>query len=930
MKPTAVIKNLFLFALLTRIIRKELSGSNNKFTEAQLKEHITSLGYSFSENIVNDHLAKDLKKMRVLCTEGRVSQPIIEDELGTLDKLFLLVDSDKVGKTWEEFEEKHLPECLAIPFLKKIIEDFDHYTPQIEIIINKQADHDKKLRHLFSPTIPDTLVNKGDKSAIDTIVRKLEAAVDMRLQQVYIKESEVNGVALSYDEVIMLQLLNDIPFGLHEHVVKLLSNYPEDAISVFLILPPSLIIERLKSKGLLSVNKYGDIKGKNKRGHIDIYPNVDFKPLFAFIADELAKNPISLDRCLSSYYYLKCNSSEVAKELFIKYQSFFKTAGIYTEYAEVLKLIILSEGKSPITATYIWHHWSLAYCYHNLGKVALASETIEKLFKLIKQTYHTDGAFNKAGIQLVIKSFQLAIEVILNYNDRDLLIQEIQGIHLFVFEFLSNKQLTSDVPVEVKCQLCSVIAKYYYKITDTNFAHELMNNAFDSFIINSESATIGFINLTRIEVADPTILPYSLQLVWARTAFYYFKRKKIRPGIAKANLYQAYLRLVNGDFEDLKYLDGYLNYNNRSDGYDLQVLEFLKYILNEIPITSTTAITVSKVRDEIKRLELIQRGIEGKKTRLSLYKLCNFNNRPTEFADVLNDIEIKGFLKSFLPAASKILMNLKSHDAQRLLKGPEETKMLYLTKAITLSAQDYVQFFELPIVMAVLTNWREQGPPEVMFKAFLNYKMIAEIIKIRNTSFKLKYASLLTKNNKFTHARILLDNTIVPPVLMPEFYDKRARLYKGLFLENIGFIEDSKVLMVHYYERCIQSVDYLLKKYNNDAARQDLLNDKARYLNNFGWGILECQQKKLYELAISNFVSSIRVKFDPKMFPYPFEGIVITKALINPKYNPSNFNVFAHSILGQFKLEKDIRSLIVNGMISKKEKPIYSLLVNNS
>lgn len=887
-------KNVFLFVLLTRIIRKELEIKNGgTFTRTDLEYLLEKEGNTFSARTMWDYLTENIYQVKLAVTEDT------GEGIGTLKMLFQLADSDLTGKSWEEFEKIQSNKMAYLPDIQKTVEQFSRFKLEktVEAVFRKRPPHTKTVGYLNNESYY-TYVKEADKPLIKEASGLLKDKINLRLSQLFVKETDIDGYLLSDDEIAFIRFFQSLPQGLAVNV-SLEQLATTDAFYL-VIYPPALIIQRLSEKSLL-------VKQENEKLVLadccwtfnlpDV--KVNYQPLFRCIADQLMVTGYNFHKGIALYFYQKAGRWEETREC-LRYRGKLKKTGFLHLYIEVLNTQIDSRyflSMLPYDPEFIWLYWSLSSTYNSIGDLTNASYTLAKLFKAIKRRFLEKQQFIVEGIEVVIKAFQLGLDILINYDDKNLLKEEAEVFKLFILDFLSDKVLKEHISTERLCQLSSTVAKYYYKIDGGNYAARLMFSAFDSFIPNTKSSTTALINLTLIDIADP-YLPYPQLIAWAKTAQKVFYHNHNYTGLAKAELYLASLKILNEEPVTIEYLKRHIRILINSGGYDEQVLKHLKNICNHIEDGDFLELVLT----EIKRLESIKNSFSAGTAiapRLTLL-LLDFNSRNYDLLGFLNESEALGILLSMQSPTFKKTVSLKNNkELQALISGDDITKMRYLKKARALSANNPAHFYQIPLTKTILTSsWSINTLPEVLNRYFA-HERVQEIAKLPDPKFRLDYTHFLIRNKKLNRAKVILDGFNLTNDY-PEYYN-----LLGHYNKYTNIHAQTTNIVVSYYSQAVTLAEQLIKKTRDNKLQLKFTKDKGRYLNNLGGYIIENRIYNSFGKAKRHLIESITIMGSYGEFPYPYQYLALLCFIKYARLSDNKKTKLINRLLGQFNISND-------------------------
>ncbi|KAB2912871.1 MAG: hypothetical protein F9K23_18285 [Bacteroidetes bacterium] len=893
MQIKSVYKNVFLTVLLTRIIRKELTRNRKNFTRTHLGRVLKERGFEPATRTIWDFLTNDIENVKLAFTESS------DKNIGSIDILFTLVQSNLVGMNWHEFEKIQREQIKHFPDIQEIVTQFDtlEIVNAVKTVLGGQEKHGRTLSSLLNPDNYEKVPN-NEKLLLKDVLKHFKDRINLRLEQLYPKEYSIGSYLLSEDEIALISFFQSLPQGLAANV-----NFDQLATtdSFYLInCTPALIIQRLLEKTLLIRQENGKLVLADPCWKFNLPDvKVNYQPLFWCIADQLMVTGYNFHKGIALYFYQKAGRWEETREC-LRYRGKLKKTGFLHLYIDVLNTQIDSRyflSMLPYDPEFIWLYWSLSSTYNSIGDLTNASYTLAKLFKAIKRRFLEKQQFIVEGIEVVIKAFQLGLDILINYDDKNLLKEEAEVFKLFILDFLSDKVLKEHISTERLCQLSSTVAKYYYKIDGGNYAARLMFSAFDSFIPSTKSSTTALINLTLIDIADP-YLPYPQLITWAKTAKKVFYNNHNYTGLAKAELYLASLRILNDEPVTTEYLKRPIRILINSGGYDEQVLKHLKNICTHIEVGDFLELVLT----EIKRLESIKNSFSAGTAmapRLTLL-LLDFNSRNYDLLGFLNESEALGILLSMQSPTFKKTVSLKNNkELQALISGDDITKMRYLKKARALSANNPAHFYQIPLTKTILTSsWGINTLPQVLNRYFA-HERVQEIAKLPDPKFRLDYTHFLIRNKKLNRAKVILDGFNLTNDY-PEYYN-----LLGHYNKYTNTHAQTTNIVVGYYSQAVTLAEQLIKKTRDNKLQLKFTKDKGRYLNNLGGYIIENRIYNSFGKAKRHLIESITIMGSYGEFPYPYQYLALLYFIKYARLSNNKKTKLINRLLGQFNISND-------------------------
>lgn len=881
----AEIKNIFLFMLLTRIIRKEIEKFQGEFSKNKLQEYLSKKGFEKAvTNTVFLHLC-DFDTTRIVVTPTMLQQ------------LINLVTSERIGETWNDFENNQL---LELGFSEDIMDVYirsNELSGDIHKLLydkhSKDFDESKQLKVLNT--------NDFKYHEVKKLYGNLEEKVEKRLVEIYIEELyNIGNVKVSLEELRFVSFLLHFPDGFEEKFLHLIKKSSFNNT----ILPIELIVHRLCIKDIIFKHE-GTVLLKEKIKAFVPETSIDLKPVFIDIAEatltNYPKNAINLYRTV--FFFQKAEEWEKADQILNTYIDTIRKASIY-EYA---CNIIATQVSSNYFITNVkpWYWWNLAICYNAIGKLSQASDTIRNLFIYIRDNCTVNNHLKVNHTELFLKAFQLGIEIVLKYDDIEILKPQLNAIKLCAGQYLQIPKYFENVKPEVRWQLLTTLSYYFFKLDNVDYANKLITNLFDDFIDKEDSQTKANINLVKIEISVNH--PETLKLFWAKTAYRYFKKKNNLNGIAKSSLYRALFEEESNEQE--YYLKQYIEIIKRIKTFDIQLLPHLEKIKSII----TNSELLEEIDREMERLES-QKTINSleKSLSLQLYQLINFDKQvyvdQLDFDFLLTTFKNEKGIISQISTPLHRNNNPSKKEIQTILDSDINSKVSFLSNAFNSAGNNYATFYCNEAVKDALVYTKIDK--ELILKLYFTHRLVEEIAKTKNDDFKLAYARKLNRDAP-NRAKIILDSI--------SFRNRNAEYYN----------------LLGVYYSSIEKKDYGKSYYYHKKSLETLENQKyrGRYQNNFAWSLINLNKKSKFDEAKELFLSSIKLMDNPVLWPHPIVGIIIIKLLKN-SWQPFNIlrSIF-HKEFDKLKLSNDNRIHIIDIIIKdykhiilEKENVFISLM----
>lgn len=876
----AIYKNVFLFVLLTRIIRKEIELKKGLFTRDKLFLGVDEKPM-ISTRTLADYLTENIYKVKLYTTAKTTTS---ED---TLKVLFSLVSSSLIGKKWDEFEQLERERLGFQPEIAAIVKQFDDLKESVDIVFKGEPPHEKTLGFLGASSKHRNL-SSSTKLLLTNALEKFQDYIALRIKQIYVVETVIDGLKFNSDEIIFIRFFQTIPLELLPFIkLEFFSRATKFYVEIF---TPALIIKSLFEKQIIGLDAKGKFKWNIDYLKISL-PDIEYD--FTFLNNltaERLKQRFSL-RWTSIYFLQKTGKWEEASKIFIKKEK-FKKRGLLDLYILVLNQQLSSEHfKSLITnqPEQLWLYWALAQSLVSVGKPHETTLAINNLFTGIKNFYNKGKKIDNKGIEILMKAFQLCLDILLNYENRTVLLKQADAFNLLVLIYLNNKRAFHRISTITRCQLATTIARYFFNIGDTDFAFRLMTKAHENFILRSNKSTIASINLALIDVSPPSV-SISKKIMLANTARQMFIKRKNLLGAANAELYSVYLNLLNGGRDGEKLLPDLISVFQKSGGYDEQVLKILEQIILLIDKKEILSI----INSEIVRLKSIKHGFSKYRYQhldLTLL-LVDFNFDDNDVLPVLTLNDIKEHILSILSPLHERDGTLKNPEPQSIISGSFGVKVRYLKNVYTLSGKNKLDFYQNDLNRAVLTGKWSELEVRVILQHYFTMKNIRVISKLPDVKYRLDYCRFLINKKKLKSAKIILDSCDSSEKL-PEYYNLMGNYLK------VSHGKKNRNKIIQSYKNAIRLAEFEILKCEETRIKQKLMKDLGRYYNNMAFSIIEARFYNHLSKAKDCFIKSIEIMGGYSIFPHPYIGLALC-CLIESYKQPENEKSDIKNCLSKF------------------------------
>lgn len=840
MPEKIIVPNPFIFYILTRIIKFEIKEEINKgksdvipINEETLKDYLANKGINPSSK---SKLNKYLNDIPILCfTRSGVME------------LMLLANSKFIGNSFEEFNYFMREEIAFYPEIEDYVNRLDLVLPEIDSYMNSFDDNNYRTLENFIKNPYSFEISPELSCLLDDFHQK--AGVWLNLVVAETKET-IGQFNLMKDELTLIWLVRCLPFGLRVDLIEILTPFWNSGkISL------GLLIKRLNRKKVL---KFKELAWQISEEVI--IPPVQLDKFIIeslrLISDELLKNRAIRKSYEIIYIVQEQGDFELSQKLISSFSDTFKKSGFYKDYADIIS--------RQIESTYFkdypepWIYWHLAYSQNMLGNLAQASKSITLLFNYIKEKCYDKSTLNNKNINLFLKAYQLGLEILLNYDDIDVLNNHKSSFALICSEHLQLPRYTKEISPEVKWQILTSFVSYLKLIEYNNYAEKILNNLTDQFIDKEASLIKANINLQRALFFEEKDL--GIRIDWAYTAFSYFKLKNNLAGEAFSSIVLASLH--DEKIERENYLGNYLNIAREINYYDYRLIDLLK----------KATIFETKYQDLVDlekfRLNQIYKKNQSEiGNAVNLYNLINYKTQvmveevklKLSFIDFTNPLSVISEISTPL---NRRLESFESNEVQRLMESAIDRRIEFLKRSLHKNQYNAISFFSNSSskwVMTLSLNRRE-GHDDIM-KLFFNKKLLDGLCKLPNDDLKLDYAHALTR---------------ISPV-------KSKQLIDTISKKNHRYFN----LLGNYY-RYSKEKDFRSAMYNFENAIR-LAEDnivRFRYMQNLAFTIIMFKKFNELNRAENLFLKVFENKDDDNSRKYSLLGLLVIK-LLNIKNNDS-------------------------------------------
>lgn len=826
MKEGSSLPNIFLFLLLGRIIQREVAG-NARFNFQRLEDYINSLNGNNNFSTLKKYLYVRLDD----CTLG-----ITDKQLG---KLFQLFRVKKYGSNWRTFkklQEKELAFCSSE--LKEIYQIFENVK---DVLVERFKDIpiDKiQYRNLFDENVPISTRNLIPNA------QRLEKLIEERLDQVCTMEFVIKSIHLSREEIDFLKILNLFFDGIELRILPIISVFFNDRI-----LPMGLVIHRLKEKGVIKVRRKL------------IVPIIDITEIvaretgsnFSILIRQLAVDNDTYNKNLDGWLQKVVFWEELGKWSEVRLiltigKKKFKRIGRKRDYAHVLERYTNSNhfklNPEP------WRYWYLANCYNELGDLQNATRVLHKLGNFRRDSRFKSLDHNEELTSLYFKTFRLGIEILLNFNDLNLLRGQFNAVKLFIIEHFHKDDYHKIVSNDDRCQVLIALSKYFLRTGRKSLARYITLNLLSEFYV-IDRGRVPEIQLLCCEcfMENPEI---KQQTEWALRARWLFHKSADKIGVAKSWLVASVCE-TDKLLQD-KYLKRYFFAIYDYNFFDVNSIEYLK-----IHLKNNESGLKKKIRQQINNLVQIQHNNMDGLGMIHLQSL-NFTSKDIELPDNIDNKLIFNFIKELSQPIFSKHVRLDSIHAQSIINSNKKIRLNFLSEAFKNAGTRTQLFYSHPLVIYIFGDEIKNAYSETsafLLNRYFKTSDIQKLVDLRSNDLHLQYAGILARK---------------APEKSKKLLDRVGKIaHKGEYNNLLGnyyalTVNPNYNRSLHYYKRSIVLADlkYIL-----------------RYKCNLGWLYLRFEKSEKYGEALDLFKEIINTVPKDINWPYPLRGAFIAMIRVN-------------------------------------------------
>lgn len=875
MSEISIFPNPLLFSTFLRILKYELEQEINKddidiktIGEDELKEILISRGLRESQAANLSRYFNESPKIVATTT--------------VINILFKLTRLKNVGYSFYEFcsiQEYEMRQYDEIYNLKNLI---DENISEIEELLNIDKGNEKTLKNLCH-----NLKNEGGPK-LKLIAENIEKYSEFWFNnQLSANQYIINDYYVSFDEILFSKIIDSLPFGMSRQYLKIIdSKWNEE------YMPIETVLQRLLRKKIIH-ESYTSITiehtAKKVLDKIELQDSSEINKYLKSLSDTLLKES-SLKRDFELIHILQQHGDfQKAQELLNWNGDKFKKRGYFLNYINVLERQIKSEyfnlNYDP------WQLWYLVFCYNKIGELKLAEEKLSELLIYISKNCIRHNALMVDKINLFLKAFQIGIEMIINFNSRSLLLEQLVAIKFVAKQYLQLPRYRNAIEPEVRYQLISIIALYYHLIDLTDVSLVLIKNLNKVFIQKENSLAYAQFKLIEIEINDAALPSVKYNLAYG--AYKYFSDKNNLNGICRSLLYLIlYTDKNNPEYENTlkSYLWEYKTISRRISYFDNSSLKVIERILR-----------IENFENEYFESEYDRYSKINQKNAVSfsinLYELIKFNSNviiaeidPEKLCITIDSPDYIYKIVS-IPLQEKI-ESFDSKEIQKLLNYSVLDKLKYLRYGFKKYQDKPIAFYLNPSIKWILINFLKKR--EAIFTILTTY-FTEELLKA--------FDNMLREDVKLDYARAL---TIVAPekskYILKQIRNKDSEYYNLLGNYYAYNTNPDYYKSLSIYQRAIK------------MAKDEATN--LRYSLNYANVIVSSRNEELYRHAKIIFHNHIRKKESEDQKMYGYAGL-ISLFMINNFSTDIDYMTFSlDSYFNKLKLENELRIKILDFILT--------------